>query len=742
MKNKIKKQKTRSRNSLLIIPPPNIKNKYSSESDIIVNSLINKIISLTISTSIKNRIEKEISDKCFNYIHEFLKNKLLIEFLPHDNDDSQNSKNPNELSIYSNKFWPVNSSFDENSYIITKSKEYDDYNSSLINNIHQIFYSNNSPGENDWDIMEEPKSNKYDSYSSTMVKFIELERQEIQINKKNNKKDINVNVNALEEVKEESLSKSYLDNKDKENDENKINNNIDKNEDSKKNEITKKITKRINISIPNNQVKRKRNDIDINQFPFQDIENDNNYNYENNDEIDYEKLRKELHELEEAKLKEQSNKNKKTNKTLDIKQIIGENNNKQYYGKNITVDPNGQIVLIKYFGLNKLKQEFKYPKTVLKNVKQPKKKLKKKEIIENNDEQQIDKENNKENNKDNNKENNKENIIRKDNDIKSNDINSLKDNNNLDEKKNSDSKILPKISQKNMNLPLKTENNEQKKIKREPVFPSGSNFNLMNLEIGVSLKEDEKYKTGGKDFFKKFTKYSKDIFNEKLQESIAANSLLKTTTPVFMDDSNKFKTESNFENTYGGFNINQQDNSIQKDINSKYLMTSSNNFGGYNYLSNISNLIGSNNNNLMTKTISQRMNQSNTLNPSIQLSNISSLIGSLDKLNLITDNQEKLGKKNQNFFKNYKKKKLKGLLLNKFNEMDEFAKGILKTGDLSNRGGQSQGKSLYIHKNPGKPSILEITRELGYKVRPTRNRSKITSSVINPALKTVAFFKQ
>ena len=193
--------------------------------------------------------------------------------------------------------------------------------------------------------------------------------------------------------------------------------------------------------------------------------------------------------------------------------------------------------------------------------------------------------------------------------------------------------------------------------------------------------------------------------------------------------------------------MNQQDNSNQKDINSKYLMTSSNNFGGYNYLSNISNLISTNanNKNLMAKTLTQTMNHSNVLNPSIKLSNISSLIGSLDKLNLINERAEKFGKNNNNIFKINKKRNLKGLFLNKFNEMDAFTKEILKTGDWSNRGGyKSQDKSTNIYKrNPEKPSILELTRELGYKAKPIRNRNKNVSSFINNrAMRTVAFFKQ
>ena len=751
MKNK-RKSIMKSRKSLLVVPPTEINSKFSIESDIIANSIIEKIISLTISSALRNKIDNEIPLKCFSYIEEFLTNKLKMEFLPHDSDDAQNNKNPNELSILSNKFMPNNSSFQDdnknNSYIINKSKDFNVNNSSF--NIDQFFYNNYINGENDWDITDEPKSNKYDSYSTTMVKLKEIKKEEVEpapIKHKKHKKGLKVN--ELEAVKEEeSMSKSniYTEDKEEENENNKENEvenekNNKNNEENRKQELKKKygnqIVKKISLIAQNqnnNQQRKKRNDIDINQFPCQDIEIDDYYNYEEkNTEIDYNKLRKDLIDKEEAKLKEELNKNKKKPKTFDIKQIIGENPiNKQYYGKNITVDPNGEIVLIKAIKLNKLKQDFKYPRTVLRNIKQPKK-IVKKEKKEISDEKKIEK---------------VEKIIRKEDLINENE----KELNNLGEQLNAvntnDRKILPKISQKKLNLlnlqnlQIKTENAEVKKIKREPVFPSGSNFDLINLEIGVSIKEDEKFKTGGKDFYKKFNKYSKDIYNEKLKESMTANSFLNAKTQLLNDESNRLKTETNFDNTYAGFNMTgNQENFNQKD-NSKYLMTSTNNFGNYNYISNIMN--SNNNTNIMTKTATTGMNQSNFLNPSIKLSNISSLIGSLDRLNLITEGEEKLGKKNNNIFRAQHKNKLKSIFLNIYTEMDVFTKEILKTGELSNREAyKSQGKNMYMSKkNPEKPSMLELTREIGYKNKPYRNRSKMNSSSINPVLSTVAFFKQ
>jgi hypothetical protein len=733
MKSKAKKH-NKSRKSLIEVPPPTIiKDKFLPESDSTVKSIIEKLISLTISKSIKNRIEKEIPNKCFNFIKDFLKHKLEVEFLPHDIDDSQNGKNPNELSIFTNKFGVLNNSSDKdsenksNSFIIKKINDNDIINNSnnnntIIFNTDQIFYNNHCEGENNWDIMDEPKSSKYDRYSVSLIKFKEIERQEDKIINKNKK---GIKINDLEAVKEEeSISIKSRINKEKDNQRNKKDSILMNTIDISKNIQRKSIIEKLNSSQQAQaQIKRKRNIVDINQFPYEDINDDDEY-HEENDNIDYDKLRKELIELEEAKLKEEARRRKK-HKIFDIKQIIGENS-KQYYGKNVTVDPNGKIVLIKRINIDRLKKEFTTAKTTLKNIKQ--KKVNKK--IENKE---------KENNEDNNN-----NIINKDKETidndKKNEINNLIEQLKTINNKGSENKILPKIGNKRgstSNNEVKSENNETKRNKKESIIPSGSNFNIINMEIGVSIKEDEKFKTGGKDFFKKFNKYSKEIYDKKLKESIEANSFLKL--PTNYEENNKFKTVSNFEDK-------GRDSSLQNDTNSKYLMTSTNNFVNSNYLSN---LIGSYNinnfnqrNDYMTKTHTSYMNtnHSNILNPSIKLSNVSSLVGSINKLSLITENEERIGKKNTNLFKG---KNLKHLFLNNLNEMNQFTKEILKTSDWSTRiGNKSEGKTIQGYAKPyTKPNIFQINREIGYGNKSIRSRSKVIPTLINPALQTVAFFK-
>ena len=157
--------------------------------------------------------------------------------------------------------------------------------------------------------MDEPKSSKYDRYSVSLIKFTEIERREDKIINKNKK---GIKVNDLEAVKEEeSISNRSKINKEKDNQRNKKDSIFMITIDVSKNIQRKSLIDKLNSSPqPQSQIKRKRNLIDRNQFPFEDIKDDNEY-HEENDNIDYDKLRKELIELEKAKLKEEARRRKK-----------------------------------------------------------------------------------------------------------------------------------------------------------------------------------------------------------------------------------------------------------------------------------------------------------------------------------------------------------------------------------------------------------------------------------------------
>ena len=50
-------------------------------------------------------------------------------------------------------------------------------------------------------------------------------------------------------------------------------------------------------------------------------------------------------------------------------------------------------------------------------------------------------------------------------------------------------------------------------------YASGSNFGIMNPEIGVNIMEEKRIKSGGKDFYKKFNKFSVEIFQDHLNKT-------------------------------------------------------------------------------------------------------------------------------------------------------------------------------------------------------------------------------
>ena len=111
-------------------------------------------------------------------------------------------------------------------------------------------------------------------------------------------------------------------------------------------------------------------------------------------------------------------------------------------------------------------------------------------------------------------------IITKDHNGKIIIINNIKNENNK-EKENSKSnkkikkdiilnqiEILPSLKKsktKDILFP-ETKRSQNNNVIIKTCYPSGDNFNLMNMEVGVMIKQDNKYKSGGKDFFSKFKK--------------------------------------------------------------------------------------------------------------------------------------------------------------------------------------------------------------------------------------------
>ena len=310
----------------------------------------------------------------------------------------------------------------------------------------------------------------------------------------------------------------------------------------------------MNIKKPN--IQKKINEI-MNEFSFHSIEDGKDDKYKNNLEkvMGFEKLRKEFEikkELNQLELK----KMKKKKVSLLEKFKMEEENNKKYRGKKITKDHNGEIIFIKKMKLENFKKEFFIPKTFSIFIKEEKKE---KELTNKNlsDISTFEKD------------------IIKDK-IKSKE--NLKIFNKLKTLKiiNESKKYLPLINKpkRAINIEYNKEGNETEKLKdigdlnnknqnnkiKKPFIPSGSSFDLMNLEVGVSLKEENKYKSGGKDFYSKYKKYSIFNFDKDLKDYFELNSLRMNT---------KYKNS----NTYNISDLDSKNESHPNNIKNNFFFT-------------------------------------------------------------------------------------------------------------------------------------------------------------------------
>ena len=677
-----------------------INNKFLNESSIVVNEIIEKIISLVISTNFNKNVEKQIYSSCFDYIKDTIDAYLSTTFIPHDKDETYQESFSNIKDELIPEIEPISIKNEYSNLDININKN-NSYSHSTLKLEEQIYFNNYYHGENDWDIMDEPKSNHFDRYATTMIKMKEIEKDK-NINLKYKK-----NGEVLEEVDEESEKNSVNNNKDE-----KTNLRINRNESKKKTRIKENEN---NNDINNANGKKKRNLIDImNQFSYHDLD-DNDDIYVEPKDISYDKLRNEIIE----KQKEEHEEKKVMNKAkieLENKMRADAEKNRHLAGKKITVDANGQIVFIKAIKIDKLKKEFLLLKTGTKLIRdeekekeKEKKKKKKKESQDENGQQNPDEKNG---------ENEKKEVVEK--------------NTKVENVKKTRGKMLPKLKNNKFRSSTKDKDEDPiktrllKRIEEGPIIPSGSNFDIMNMEVGVSLKENEKYKTGGKDFYHKYNKYSMDNYNKQLKETTEVNSFLKTYEEVANPTKSDFNYLGNLTETYNssvGFV-----NYSNFNKNKNYMLTN------FNTLSNF----GINGNRSLMKTNS-------SLNPKLKISGGgSSLMGSMEKLNLISERQEKLAKKSENLFKkNSNYASAKEIFLPKLEEINKFTSEILTTTNWMEKNGINNAMGTPF-RNPEKPGFKEIRREMGMKGKNLRNRVKNVSQeqIGTQELEAVDFFKQ
>lgn len=679
-------------------------------SEIIVNHTINKIISLTISRALKLKTDKDVPNNCFEYVKDTINNILSSYYILYEKDEPRidngidNNKSFFKSDVDNIKKNSINNEDNNNiSNTIFLEKTGDDTNMFFKN----YFFNNLYRGDNDWDLIEEPTSLKLDRYSSTLINFKEIN--------KNPEDKYNKNHEGILEVvdeNEENITKT------------KNNSSIlDKEKEKEISQNKGPLKRRTSVFKKTNIIEQKQRLKDIaNQFECYDLEPEENHEVLETEQI------KMLRQQFELGKKNKDNEQKiihEEKEKLIINQKLEEENMRKYVGKKINKDHNGQIIFIKSIKPEKFKQDFIFGRTKFKTININNEKIQKK------------KKEQKEQNK-NNEKNTQENENK---------------NKEKSPKKGSKKSIksLPKIAASKTKssmatIEVKDKNDELRPLslkRRMPIITSGSNFNIMNMEIGVSIKEDEKYKTGGLDFLSKFKKFSLQAYNKKLKEAEASNNWKKNIEII---DELKTKTIDEMNNYYPtnytmGYNTSYGNNNFSST------QTDPNNFLNRNmknkmYLTNNSTMFNQYLRNINNSNYKEKIQKNGSFNPYIHLTiGASSLINTMDNLNLIPNEEEKAYKRRKNIFrekhKNILRKENKFIL----NDINLFTKNLI-TNKRNEVPGDEKMRTIGGGKNPEKPNMREIIQEIGVKGKIMRNRSKILVPIKSNFLDNENFFKQ
>ena len=562
------------------------KNNQKNESEMISHLIIDKLISYVISTSFNNDINKKITNFCYENFIDILNEVVNFEFMRHDRDDlcKKNTifdkicKTPKKERNNLKNSFIVN---EDEKNIKNKSQILNGYNlkrdldpnvtscsidiSPLLPKEEQIIYNKEKDEKITMNILvrknEFKKDDKIESKKPSELKDNNSIDDIFRLNKnekiekiekiESHKMDYSINNNSNKIISHEMLNswdlisqpksspidrfaatKIKLDRENIDEDKNNIEKINNGNNKTKQNKIRKSSIKArhrptiFNIS-ENGKESPKRIFPKINtELPSYDI--DEKYKLPQEPEEIKNIREKYENEIKEKKLEEI--KFEKEKKEIEKQKIINEKR-KSISNTNITVDAKGNLVFIKPININSLIKDFNIKifsnSRLIKNIKDPninQKRIKNVEVeINNNPEYSFLDQEKAEKNK------------------------NINNNNKIE-------KLLENIKNKK-NIEIKIEEN-QLKIKRPINYDknakiiSGSNFELMNLECGVNLTENNQKKSGGRDYLHKYGRFSFDIYE---------NQLYRT--------SNSFYNQlNNNNNNYINISVNNGDDSNEQKI--------------------------------------------------------------------------------------------------------------------------------------------------------------------------------
>ena len=618
---------------LIKIQPPNRDDVlyyeyFSSNSEQVVKFIIEKLISLAISEDFVQNLSAKIPDECYQFTKATLNTYINSQYIAYDRDEAK----PKQKDLIEDESAFNIDDNNSESHPIIKPETSNALNTLNMSSrsshfdLNAIFFNNSYRGDNVWDIVDEPGSNEIDRYASSMISYTKTAQPATPSSSSLNKIEEEPNTLPLptpliKKLKEQSLKTL--------------------------------IPSSLGFS-QEGVVKKKKNLEAMNEFSFHDITIE-----ENAEQIKYDKeveeLRKEK-ENENKKIETEKKKMVQIEKEVQSKIKEEQTKYKEFEKKKVTVDANGKIVFIKSIRPEILAKDFITIRSIMKNVstgdnlkKSPRKK---KETIERNEQGDVKQQQD-----------------------------SAKSHLPVIESAKKRTSVAP-VKKLNIesNLPVKEANPSlsilERKKERGPIMPSGSCFDLISLEVGVNITEDKKYKTGGKDFFKKFNKYSLDSYNRQLKDTISSNMSMINTNPV---------------------------------LTSANILTNTD----YNYQTNLTepNQTMTSKKPLFQQTMF-RTSKLTSLNNSIKMSNNGfSLSSAMEGLDLLGSRLKKSDRANQkNIFKE-KNRTNNSMNTKELKEMNKFAVTLMS----DNFGSELRGNKtrLNLGKTAFKPAMKEIAKEIG-----------------------------
>ena len=478
----------------------------------IVKELLDKIISLSITMQNTNRIYSNLGNICFNHVKKEVTYFLKQEFIVYERDDlifpefHLNTPSSLEPLDYIETI-PKISNVQENNTLFSQFAEIIPSNENT-----KLSYDFNFEKDNFWGIIPQPPSTIKDREASTQIDYLKciphLPNKEENESNSNKKKDINKALldtsNKMHYKKKSSTSSLNIHYSNITNTDRIVNN-------QKESSPHKKalIANLPCFDIPNEKLQL------INELP----------------EINILRLEKEKQIKEkEEEIKKQ---NKITNNETEINKnyLSNKHKDKKLFTK-YTIDSQGEILSIKPIPLDKLVMEFSIAKYQQKEVKQMSNSVFNKNKSPSSPQKQTDN-----NNK-------KPEVIKNpylpDNisykiEKSSPQLTKLTSNDTTHKNTNSTGIVIT------TNLGISRTLANKLSSKRQ-ISPCGSSFDLMKPEVGVTILEDSKVKSGGKDFFKKYNRLSVEHYKQAFKETL----LNKTSSAFEFFPKNNNNLNTNF----------------------------------------------------------------------------------------------------------------------------------------------------------------------------------------------------